>query len=145
VLGGWVILREHLVAGVPPVLHFGDYRDDEPTLRESKWVFEQAERVANDPKSTSADLMGAALVAGAAYDRLEMPNPLSIGAAMWQPMPHPEITLERRTDWRLKLQELSCELAAKATQAEPDNADWWRLRALLSVDTGMPAERRDFL
>lgn len=143
--GGWEILREHLVSGVPPALHFWNYRDDQPQVRESKWVFEQAEKVANDPKSTAADLMGAALVAGANYDWLEMPNPLSIGAAMWQPMPHPNVALEGFIDWRERLWKLSRELAAKATQLEPDNVDWWRLRAGLLVHSGMSREHLEVL
>ena len=57
--GGWEILRDHFVAGLPPV--FGlPANQVHPRLATADSLLREANRIAADPHSTAADLMGAA-------------------------------------------------------------------------------------
>jgi predicted nucleic acid-binding protein len=93
----------------------------------------EANRIAADPHSTAADLMGAALVLSDMqpnyYMSRSLPDPASVGYLMWATK-LPAIDVHWREGYRTMLLRAR-ELAREATNREPDRVDWWRLSALV--------------
>src|SRR5262245_33649526 len=123
--GGWEILRDHLIGGLPPFLRPAAFCEYSQT-KENRWRLQIADDIETDPKSTAAHYMGAALVVGG-FDSQPLVDPLQVGDAMWAYAP-PERRLNR---------EVFCSrseiLAAKAVALEPMNLDWRRLLVLRIV------------
>ena len=130
--GGWEILREHFVAGLPPI--FGlPANQVHPRLATADSLLCEANRSAADPHSTAADLMGAALVLSDMqpnyYMSRSLPDPASVGYLMWANK-LPAIDVHWREGYRNMLLRAR-ELAREATNREPGRVDWWRLSALV--------------
>jgi hypothetical protein len=123
--GGWQILGEHFVAGLPPAVRpvaFRASRDE----REDRWLLQLADRVEADPKSTADDYMGAALLFPTGQRNWSPAVDIGqVGALMWGIAPRPIPQRDREA-----VIQRGNELAAKATEIEAKNLDWWRLRAM---------------
>jgi hypothetical protein len=123
--GGWQTLGEHFVAGLPPVARPAALRASHEE-REDEWLLQLADRVEADPKSTAGDYMGAALLFPT-WQR-NWPSAVDtrqVGDLMWGTAPRPIPARDREA-----VIQRGNELAAKATEIEPKNLDWWRLRAM---------------
>jgi hypothetical protein len=135
--GGWEILGDHLRAGLPRALRGTKSDFDDYGLRKSQWLWEQADRIEADPNSTAADFMGAALTFVQFFNR-SMVAVNALGAILWreessaagdQSVASAQWTISYE-DWMRR----SHELAVRATKLEPDEPEWWRLRAVLVSD-----------
>src|SRR4029079_5518531 len=125
--GGWEILSNHFVAGLPPI--FGlPANQVHPRFATADSRLREANRIAADPHSTAADLMGAALVLSDMqpnyYMSRSLPDPASVGYLMWTAK-LPAIDVHWREGYRNMLLRAR-ELAREATNREPDRVDWWR-------------------
>ena len=132
--GGWEILGDHLRAGLPRALRGSGQAFDERGLRKSEWLWEQANRVEADPKAIAADFMGAALSFVQFFNRPGV-DIYAFGGILWRDNPTPGGAESTATPQPVVLYEdwmrRSRNLAAHATQLEPDQVEWWRLRAVL--------------
>ena len=107
--GGWEILRDHFVAGLPPIFGVPANQVD-PRLATADSLVREANRSGADPHSTAADLMGAALVLSDMqpnyYMSRSLPDPASVGYLMWTTK-LPAIDVHWREGYRTMLLRLS--------------------------------------
>ncbi|HZZ30237.1 MAG TPA: hypothetical protein VFE46_19720 [Pirellulales bacterium] len=129
--GGWNILGEQLVAGLPH-LFAGQQSSDQIWYRAKQRLMDAATQMAAEPQATAADCMGMAwLLAGATSARTS-PDPAIVGRIMWG-LPPENPNWNKWQQVNRQLLERAQELAAQATQRQPRRNDWWRLRALLML------------
>ena len=130
--GGWEILRERLVAGLPPVLADKESAENRVWYQVKQRLLDEADRIEKNSNSTADECMGIAWALAGAMGARTSPNPAIVGRLIWgYPPKHPQVD-----DWHeidRTLQTRAEQLAAKATDLEPKRVDWWRLRALLMV------------
>ena len=130
--GGWDILRDRLVAGLPPVLADKQSSENRVWYQAKQRLLDEADRVEKNSSSTADDCMGIAWALAGAMGARTSPNPAVVGRLIWGcPPKNPRVD-----DWHeidRTLQTRAQQLAAKATSLQPERDDWWRLRALLMV------------
>ena len=132
--GGWQIIGNHFVAGLPLLVRNSNPDGENPGVLNSSWLLEQADRMQADPNASAVECMGAALSFAQFFDR-SLPEPQTIGRILWcgKPPPEPPNTNagNQSVDMFTAIQSRSRDLTARATQIEPERQDWWRLRAVL--------------
>jgi hypothetical protein len=143
--GGWGILGEHFVAGLPPPLsRCCTAPFEHPNYQAAKWLLQQAEQLEADPKATVADLMSAALATmhddsdrGQPWRWLPQPPVQDVGATAWGGWRDdlPDSWFDRAQALDKSLRDKSRQLAERATLLESDRPDWWRLRAVVVFST----------
>jgi hypothetical protein len=130
--GGWEILRDRLVAGLPPVLADKESAESRVWYQAKQRLLDEADRVEKNSSSTADECMGIAWALAGAMGARSSPNPAIVGRLIWGcPPKHPLVD-----DWHeidRTLQTRAQQLAAKATSLQPEQVDWWRLRTLLMV------------
>jgi hypothetical protein len=149
--GGWEILGDHLRAGLPRPLRGVNHDFDDYGVAKSQWLWKQADRLEADPKSTAADLMGAALSLNQ-FSNQPVLNLDLLSEFLWRDSsatsPNQVAYLPQSFNYA-SMQQRSRELAARATSLEPDEPQWWRLRVVLmnfqyGARTGSALVRPDF-
>ena len=131
--GGWEILGDHLRAGLPRALRGVNQDFDDYGVAKSQWFWKQADRLEADPKSTATDFMGAALSLNQ-FSHQPALNLDLLGEFLWRDRsatgPDQIASLPQPVSYAALCQR-SRELAARATELEPDESKWWRLRVVL--------------
>ena len=152
--GGWEILGNHLRAGLPRPFRGVNQDFDDYGIAKSQWLWKQADRLEADPKSTATDFIGVALSLNQFSNR-PTPNLDLLGEFLWRDnsatSPNQIAYLPHSFNYTT-LQQRSRELAARATELEPDEPQWWRLRVVLmnfqyggrNVRTDPTSARPDF-
>jgi hypothetical protein len=130
--GGWDILRDRLVAGLPPVFANKESSENRVWYQAKQRLLDEADRVEKNSSSTADECMGIAWALAGAMGARSSPDPAIVGRLIWgYPPKHPQVD-----DWHeidRTLQTRAQHLAAKATSLQPERADWWRLQSLLMV------------
>jgi hypothetical protein len=129
---GWEILRERLVAGLPPVFADKQSSENRVWFHAKERLLDEADRVEKNSNATADECMGIAWALSGAMGARASPNPAIVGRLIWGCPPKNPLVDEWHEIDRT-LQARAQQLAAKATSLQPDRADWWRLRALLMV------------
>src|SRR5262245_31729945 len=129
--GGWGILGDHMIAGLPPPLHRADFDREPPSAQKCRWLLREADRITADPDCTAADCMGAALVLACVHRGESLLDPRQLGLVIWKQRLRSDPSFESTDDPFKRAWTESAELAVKATELEPGRKDWWRLRAVL--------------
>ena len=125
--GGWDILRDRLVAGLPPILANKESAENRVWYQAKQRLLDEAVRVETSSDSTADECMGIAWALAGAMGARSSPNPAVVGRLIWGCPPKNPLV----DDWReidRTLQNRAQQLAAKATNLQPEQVDWWRLR-----------------
>jgi hypothetical protein len=135
--GGWEILRDHLAAGLPPIVPVHPDGDEHPIEHAAHWMLAQCDRIASDPNSTAADCMGAAFTACTLTSNVwpvpACPPTAMLGSLHWSAaLRTQDSTTDVRDSIRGSMYACLNDMAAKACELEPNCAAWWRLRATLT-------------
>jgi hypothetical protein len=135
---GWEVFRDNLVAGLPPTLQSHSQADDLLTLQNWQWILAQADRLLADRNASAADFAGGAIAITSAFapPPYARQNTTTISRTIWgyrtlppskdRPPDDETIRLFRKLFSKMR------SLAKMATEVEPGQKDWWRLRALLA-------------
>src|SRR5262245_22792605 len=82
--GGCEILGDHMIAGLPPILHRSDFDREPPSAQKCRWLLRQADRIAADPNCTAEDCMGAALLLACVHRGESLLDPRQLGLVVWK-------------------------------------------------------------
>jgi hypothetical protein len=124
---GWQLMREGMFAGLPP--WFSKAPDWQSWDRARLELIERARAIESDPNATAEDCMGMAWLLLGNEFRFQ-PSPTMAGRMAWG-CSLPNLSWDDLRGTEEVTEQLSQKLAAKATELEPSQVDWWRLRALL--------------
>ena len=135
---GWEELRDGLIAGLPPTLQSHSQADDLLALQNWQWILAQADRLLADRNAIAADFAGGAIAIASAFAAppYARQSTAVISRIIWGYRTSPSSTNRQLDDETIRLFRQLCSkmrlLAKKATEMEPGQRDWWRLRALLA-------------